>query len=189
MDDFFNLADTLEALANGQVILYPTDTVWGIGCDATNSAAVARVLEFKQRPAGQGLIVLVDSLDMLKRHIDYLHPRLQTLLDIHVRPLTMIYPHVVGLDAGVLASDGSAGIRVTKDSYCKALIGSFGKPIVSTSANMPGQPHPTHYGAITSDVLQSVDHVVRHRQRDTEVREPSVIARWNEQNEIEPIRH
>ena len=188
MDASFQLGTTLVALERGGLIVYPTDTVWGIGCDATNEAAVARVNAFKQRPPGKGLIVLVDSVAMLKHYVAYLHPRLQTLLDVHARPLSMVYPEVEGLAPGVLAADGSAAIRVTKDPYCRALIGSFGRPIVSTSANAAGQPFPSHYGAISSEVLRAADHVVRHRQCDRSPHEPSVVARWNENNELEPIR-
>ena len=183
------LGTTLTALEAGQVIAYPTDTVWGVGCDATDAAAVQRVLAFKQRRAGAGLVTLVDSLEMLLRYVHVVHPRLQTVLELHARPLTMIYPDVDGLAEGVTAADGSAAIRIAKDPYLQALIGKFGRPIVSTSANLPGAEPPTHFGAISSEVLQAVDHVAKYRQREaaTEAR-PSVIARWNDNNELEPVR-
>lgn len=186
--DMFQLGETLSALEAGKLVIYPTDTVWALGCDATNAEAVARVAAVKERPEAQGFVSLVDSLEMLKRYVPYVHPRLQTLLAHHARPLTMIYPDVQGLAAGVTAADGSAAIRIASDAYCEALIGSFGKPLVSTSANLRGSQPPPHYGAISSDVLRRADHVVKYRQRDTEPAEPSVIARWNDSNEIEPIR-
>lgn len=191
VNDLFQLGETLTALEAGKVIVYPTDTVWGMGCDATDAAAVARVIAFKQREAGEGLVTLVDSIDMLLRYVDYVHPRLQTLLEHHQRPLTMIYEGVSELAAGVLAADGTAAIRVASDVFCRELIGSFGRPLVATSANRHGEPHPTHFGAITSDVLRAADHVVRYRQREKADPEaaPSVIARWNAQNEIQPVRH
>ena len=188
LDDLYLLGDTLAALERGGVIVYPTDTVWGIGCDATDEAAVARVLALKERPVGRGLITLVDSLEMLRRHVGVIHPRLQTVLELHARPLTMVYPDARGLAPGVLAADGSAAIRIAKDPYLQTLLARFGRPIVSTSANLPGAPTPAHYGEIASDVLSAVDHVVKYRQRDKTEAEPSVIARWNDSNELEPLR-
>ena len=188
LDDLYLLTDTLAALERGGIIVYPTDTVWGIGCDATDEAAVARVLALKERPVGGGLVSVVDSLEMLRRHVGVIHPRLQTVLELHARPLTMIYPEPRGLAAGVLAADGSAAIRIAKDAYLQALLSRFGRPIVSTSANLPGAPTPAHFGEIASDVLRAADHVVRYRQRDKTTAEPSVIARWNDSNELEPLR-
>ena len=183
------LGDTLAALRAGRLIAYPTDTVWGIGCDATDESAVARVLSFKERSSGAGLVSLVDSLEMLRSYVHVLHPRLQTVLELHTRPLTMIYPDVDGLAPGVTADDGSAALRLTKDKYLQELIGKFGRPIVSTSANTAGAEPPTHFGAISSDVLEAVDHVAKYRQRDTATEvQPSVIARWNASNELEPVR-
>lgn len=183
------LGDTVSALQAGEVVAYPTDTVWGIGCDACHPEAVTRVLAFKRRPVGAGLVSLVDSLEMLRRFVPVIHPRLQTVLELHERPLTMIYPEVWGLAAGVTAADGSAAIRIAKTPYLQALIGRLGRPIVSTSANPPGSPPPTHFGDISSEVLTAVDHVAKYRQREppSEAR-PSVIARWNDSNELEPVR-
>ena len=188
-DQFFLIGETLRALEAGQIILYPTDTVWGIGCDATNTQAVSRILDLKARPATQGLISLVDSLEMLRNHVDDLHPRLQTLLAHYERPLTVVYAQAIGLPLGVVAGDGSAAIRMTSDPYCKRLIAKFGRPIVSTSANLSGEPTPTNFSSVSSEVKHAVDHVVKFRQRDVSIHEPSVIARWTAQNEIEPIRN
>ncbi len=190
LNDLFQLGEALTSLEAGKVIVYPTDTVWAIGCDATNAAAVARVLFFKEREVGEGLVCLVDSIEMLLNFVPYVHPRLQTLLEHHRRPLTVLYDGPQGLAPGVAGPNDTAAIRVTTDPYCRALIGSFGKPVVSTSANRHGEPYPAQFGAISSDVLQAADYVVRYRQRERPETppEPSVIARWNEQNEIEPIR-
>ncbi len=184
----FQLGETLSALEAGKMILYPTDTVWGLGCDATNIAAIHQVLELKERPIGGGLICLVDSLSMLEKYTGEIHPRLKTLLSHHTRPLTVVYDHADGLPKELFAADGSIAIRITSDPYCKALIESFGKPIVSSSANKKGHEHPTHFGAISSEVIRAVGHVVRYRQREKSNALPSIIARWTKQNEIEPIR-
>lgn len=184
----FQLGETLSALEAGKMILYPTDTVWGLGCDASNSAALSKILSFKDRPVGAGLICLVDSIEMLETYAGEIHPRLKTLLSHHTRPLTVIYENVQGLPRELLADDGSCAMRISEDPYCKALIGSFGKPIVSASANKKGEPFPSHFGAISSDVLRAAEHVVRYRQREKSDAQPSIIARWTKQNEIEPIR-
>ena len=188
MEDQFPIGETLAALEAGSVIVYPTDTVWGLGCDATNAEAVSRVLRIKSRSHEQGLISIVGSVAALHKHVDHLHPRLQTLLAHHTRPLTIVYADAVGLARGVTAADGSAAIRVTRDPYCRRLAEAFGRPIVSTSANLRGEKPPRSFGAISSEVLMSVDHVVKYRQREVSTQEPSVIARWTEHNEIEPIR-
>jgi len=134
------------------------------------------------------MILYPDSFEMLEAYAGEIHPRLKTLLSHHTRPLTVIYENVEGLPKEVLAADGSCGIRITTDPYCKALIGSFGKPIISTSANKKGEPFPSHFGAISSEVIRAVDHVVRYRQREKSDAQPSIVARWTKQNEIEPIR-
>lgn len=182
------LDDTLSALQQGQMIVFPTDTVWGIGCDATDREAVAKVLAFKERSVGQGLVCLVDSIEMLVEYTGGLHPRLQTVLELNTRPLTMVYPDARNLADNVLAADGSAALRIPLDAYCKNLIKRFGKPIVATSANRRGEPFPAHFGEISSEVLTAADHVVRYRQRDSTPGLPSVVARWTENNEIQPIR-
>lgn len=188
LKEMFQLGETLSALENGEVIVYPTDTVWGIGCDATNPQAVEKILRIKERKVGQGVVVLVDSLSMLKKYINQLHPRLETLLSHHLRPLTMIYTDPLGLSPNVLASDGSAAIRICSDVYCQELIKAFGKPITSASATLSGESFPGHYGSISSEILRQVDHVVKYRQRDNLPADPSIIARWTDQNEIDLIR-
>jgi L-threonylcarbamoyladenylate synthase len=188
LNDMFQLGETLSALEAGKLILYPTDTVWGLGCDASNSTAINQVLNLKERPVGGGVICLVDSVDMLEKYTGEIHPRLKTLLSHHTRPLTVVYSHAGGLPQELFARDGSIAIRITSDPYCKALIQSFGKPIVCASANKKGEQYPAHFGAISSEIIRAVGHVVRYRQREKSEAIPSIIARWTQQNEIEPIR-
>ena len=146
--------EILNALRQGDVILYPTDTIWGIGCDATNETAVNRISEIKNRQPEKGYVILVDSLKMLKQYVGEIHPRVETLLAYHSRPLTIIYDESFALASNVLAPDGSVGIRITQDPFCRELIKQLGKPIVSTSANRSGQPFPSHYGEVSSDILR-----------------------------------
>ena len=179
--------EILAVLRRGGVILYPTDTIWGIGCDATNADAVAKITDIKGRSAEKGYILLVDSLEMLQKHVKSIHPRVQTLLAYHTRPLTMIYDESVGVASNVLAPDGSVAIRIVQDAFCRELIGQFGKPIVKSSAKLAGQPHPAHYGEISSDILEKVDMVVRLKQDVKERGEPSIIARFIE-DELDFLR-
>ena len=179
--------EILAVLRRGGIILYPTDTLWAMGCDATNADAVAKITEIKGRSVEKGYILLVDSLEMLQKHVKSIHPRIQTLLAYHTRPLTMIYDESVGVASNVLAPDGSVAIRIVQDAFCRELIGQFGKPIVKSSAKLAGQPHPAHYGEISSDILEKVDMVVRLKQDVKERGEPSVIARFNE-DELDFLR-
>jgi L-threonylcarbamoyladenylate synthase len=180
--------EILNVLRQGGTILLPTDTVWGIGCDATNHEAVEKVNTIKERPSGKGYVLLVDSIDMLKNHVMHVHPRIETLLGYHERPLTIIYDEGVGLASNVLGKDGSVAIRVVKDAFCRELILQFGKPIVATSANVNKEAMPTNYGEISSDILEKVDFVVKLKQDSKEHGEPSIIARLNEFEELDFIR-
>src|SRR6218665_2922987 len=132
----FNIQEAIEALKAGKTILYPTDTIWGIGCDATNEEACQRVLEIKNRPADKSFVLLADSFQMIEKYIPEFPSVCYDLVDLSEKPLTIIYPNAQGLAKSVLATDGSVGIRLTKDPLCLALIRSIRKPIVSTSANL-----------------------------------------------------
>jgi L-threonylcarbamoyladenylate synthase len=181
--------EILTILRHGGVILYPTDTIWGIGCDATNEAAVEKISQIKGRPSEKGYVLLVDSIEMLKKHVGEVHPKVETLLSYHTRPLTIIYDESFGLASNVLAPDGSIGIRIVQDAFCRELIAQLGVPLVSTSANKSGSPFPSHYGEISSDILEKIDLVVKFKQDNKERGEPSVIARFNpEQEELEFLR-
>lgn len=184
-DDLDEIAKTLQ---NGGVICCPTDTIWGLSCDATNEAAIARISDIKMRPPEKGYVVLVSDVDMLKKYVALVPPRLETLLDYHHRPLTIIYEEAENLPKSALALDGSVGIRVVRDEFCKQLIEKLGRPIISTSANVAGEPYPKNFGGISSDILQSCDYVVRHRQRETAIGEPSTIGKLDAFQELEFIR-
>lgn len=183
-----DISDIAALLQKGSVICYPTDTIWGIGCDALHEAAVDRISSIKGRPPEKGYVLLVSDIAMLKRFVPKMPPRLETLLSHHLRPLTMIYPETVGLPQWVKAPDGSAAIRVATDEFCQELIAAFGGPLISTSANKSGSPYPPTFGGISSEILAAVDYVVKYRQDDKEPAEPSSIARLDRFQELEFIR-
>ena len=177
-----------EIVHRGGVILYPTDTIWGLGCDATNARAVEKVYKIKKREKDKPLIVVVDTIDMLKDYVEDIHPRIETLLSYHERPLTIIYPQARGLADVLTGEDGSVGIRLTRDPYCKALINACDVPLVSTSANITDHPFPSRFGEISSEVLSNVDYVSKYRQNEVREFSPSVIARYDHKGHLEFLR-
>jgi len=188
MVQHYDLDPILDCLSNGGTILYPTDTIWGIGCDATNETAIDRVYEIKKRDRSKPFVILVSSIQMLKKYVEYVHPRLETLLLFHQRPLTIIYDKAVNLPKNAASNNGSVAIRVTNDPFCKELIECFGKPIISTSANVSDSPFPSHFGEVSSSVIIGIDYVVKHRQLDKNMGEPSVIAKLGADGELEFLR-
>lgn len=182
------LEDALEVVENGGVILYPTDTIWGLGCDPFDQKAIEKIFNLKQRAPEKAFILLVNSTDMLKNYIERLHPRIETLLAYHNRPLSIIYDNPVNLPASIIAEDGTIGIRVTQDPFCKHFIDRLGKPLVSTSANISGQPFPPNFNAISSEIIQGVDYVVGLRQEEEKEIQPSVVASINKAGELEFLR-
>lgn len=149
----------LDVLRRGGVILYPTDTVWGIGCDATCDEAVARVYDIKQRPDSKALITLVSSEIMLERSVGQVPEVAWQLLDVAVDPLTVVYDRGRGVAAGLLAPDGSIGIRLVRQGFAAVLCRRLGRPLVSTSANLAGEPTPLSFAAISPRILEAVDYV------------------------------
>ena len=183
-----DIHELLRILNNGGLILYPTDTIWGIGCDATNEAAVERISQLKQRPPEKGYVILADTINMVRDHVEHLHPRLETLLMHHTRPLTIVYEKAKNLSTNALAPDGSVAMRIPQDRFCKDLIHYLGKPLISTSANVSGEPFPAFFGEVSSDVIENVDYIVRYRRDDKQFQDPSVIARLGENEELEILR-
>lgn len=182
------LEPIVNSLQNGGLILFPTDTIWGIGCDATNPAAVNRLRQLRALPPERPLTVLAQSIEQLKNYVVFIHPRVETLLQFHVRPLTIIYDQAKNLPEQAAATDGSIAFRIPKDNFCLELLEEFGKPIVATAACIGPAPHPGHFGEISSAVIESIDLVVKYRQMDKDMSEPSVIARIGEDEELIFIR-
>ncbi|HWB92718.1 MAG TPA: L-threonylcarbamoyladenylate synthase [Puia sp.] len=188
MDFDKDIEEALRVLAAGGLILYPTDTIWGIGCDATNSAAVARVYALKQREAAKSLIVLMaDERDILK-YTTQPDLRVFDYLKTVTKPTTVIYEGAIGFARNLVNEDGTIAIRIVDDVFCKHLIKRFRKPIVSTSANISGEPSPAFFHQIDPRVVAGVDHVVEHRRDDVEPKEASAIVKWNADGTVTVIR-
>lgn len=184
----YYLEPVIATLESGGLILYPTDTTWGIGCDATNAAAIDKVSRLKNQANAGPFVLLVASIEMLKHYVVEIHPRVETLLLFHARPLTVIYKDAKNLPPNACGADGSVAVRIPQDVLCKSLLEEFGKPIVATTANIGGMPIPKHFGEISSDVIMGVDYVVKYRTLDKEMGEPSVLARLSDDEELEFLR-
>lgn len=170
-----HLENTIEQLKSGGIILYPSDTIWGLGCDATNDEACQRIHELKERPANKSFIVLVDGFPMLERYVPDFNPVCYELTDLATRPLTIIYPSAKGLAPSVLAEDGTVGIRITTDVNCLRLIRSLRKPMVSTSANLSGEMSPTCFSEIAPTIKNGVDAILEDRLTDKMIRPSQII--------------
>ena len=183
-----DIVRSLEVLRNGGTILYPTDTIWGIGCDATNKEAVQKVFALKKRDDSKSLIVLVaEERDILQL---VAAPDLQAFdyLAQQDRPTTMIFNHALGLPDNLIASDGSVAIRIVQDEFCRHLIKRLRKPLVSTSANISGEPSPQDFNQVSAAVKEQVDYIVQWRQDDQRPSVPSRIVKWNDTGNVTVIR-
>ncbi|MEP6467699.1 MAG: L-threonylcarbamoyladenylate synthase [Parafilimonas sp.] len=168
----------LKVLENGGIILYPTDTIWGIGCNATNAAAVEKIINIKQRPAHKSFVVLVASEKDILHYTASPDLAVFDYLQKSIKPTTVIYEHALGIADNVCSNDGSVAIRICKDEFCKYLLKRFRIPIVSTSANISGEPSPNNFSEISDAVKHNVDYVVQHKQNDKNLSAASSIIRW-----------
>lgn len=178
----------LEVLQKGGIILYPTDTIWGIGCDATNEEAIQRIYGIKQREDSKSMLVLLHQASMLPGYISEIPEVAWELLEVATDPMTIIYPGAKNLARNLVSSDGSIGIRITTDEFCHALISRFRKPIVSTSANISGQPSPGNFSEIVPAITEQVDYVVAWRQEEMDRARPSSIIKLGTGGRIEILR-
>ncbi len=170
-----DITQCLKVLSDGGLILYPTDTVWGIGCDATNAEAVKRVYQLKQRDDSKALIVLIDSAEHLDHYVVDVPMIARELVDVAVKPLTIIYEGAYNVASNLLGDEDSLGIRIPNDEFCHRLCERFGKPIVSTSANVSGKPTAKSFAEISPEIVKGVDHVVTWRRDDKTPHQPSNI--------------
>lgn len=175
-------------MREGGVILYPTDTIWGIGCDATNEDAVRRVYEIKQRQDSKAMLVLVDFSVKVDFYVQDVPEVAWDLIDLADKPLTIIYSGARNLAANLLAEDGSVGIRVTNEDFSKRLCQQFRKAVVSTSANISGQPSPRNFSEISEEVKSAVDYIVGYRQEEMSNPKPSSIIKLDKGGVIKIIR-
>jgi len=175
-------------ISNGRVILYPTDTIWGIGCDATNPDAVQKIYEIKHRSDRKTMLVLMDGPIMLSRYLDIVPEAALEIIDSAAKPTTIIYPGARNLAQNLVAEDGSVGIRITSDPFCRYLIQGAGKPIVSTSANISGKPSPSLFSEIEPQILKLIDYVVNWRQEEASPTNPSTIIKLDEHGKVTVIR-
>ena len=172
-----DLEKSLDVLKNGGVILYPTDTIWGLGCDATNQAAVSKIYTIKKRVASKSMIVLVKDIEMLQNYVKKVPDKAVELIEATSNPLTIIYPDAKNLAKNIIAEDGSIAIRIPNEKFCQALLDVFGKPIVSTSANISGEVAPANYAEISDYIIEQADYVVSYRQNDFSKAAPSTIVK------------
>lgn len=187
MDFNTDVENSLAALQAGGIILYPTDTIWGIGCDATNAAAVRKIYELKKRPAEKSMIVLLaDERDLLQ-YVANPDLAIFDYLDTVTKPTTVIYENAIGLADNLVNQDGSIAIRIVQETFCRHLIKRFRKPIVSTSANFSNEPAPRTFAEIVETIKQQVDYVVQYRQNDATIAAPSAVVRW-ERGQVTVIR-
>lgn len=178
----------LEVLKNGGIILYPTDTIWGLGCDATNPEAVERIFRLKGRDAKKSLIVLLDNDNKLQSYVSNVPDLAYDLIEYAENPLTIIYSNAKNLAPNVVHEDGSIGIRIVKHEFCEQLIQRFRKPIVSTSANLSGEPSPANFSKIDAELINGVDYVVDLEQDLSAEKRPSTIMKLDPDGSFKFIR-
>lgn len=183
-----DLKRALDILHSGGVILYPTDTVWGLGCDATNENAVKRIFEIKKRTDTKAMLVLVDNPAKMQGYVNEIPEMAWELIELTTKPLTIIYPEAKNLATNLISEDKTIGIRVTEEMFSKKLCERFRKPIVSTSANVSGEKTPTTFSEINQEIKSSVDFIVNFRQDETTLPKPSSIIKLGKGNLIQIIR-
>lgn len=182
------IADAVRVLQGGGVILYPTDTVWGLGCDATNEEAVKKVFEIKRRAESKSLVLLAADLDMVARHVNRIPDMAIDLVEVNDAPMTIVYPGAIGLAPSVVAEDGSVGIRIPLDGFCLELVRRFRKPLVSTSANVSGEPAPKGFRDISQEIVAAAGWVAPERFGAGATGRPSQIIKLGLRGEVEIIR-
>lgn len=186
--DEADLKEAVRVMKEGGIILYPTDTVWGIGCDARNPDAIEKIFKLKRRPDSKSMLALVSSEGMLQRTVKEVPDIAWQLIDVAVNPMTIIYDHPVGVADNLKAEDGSLGIRITSEKFSRALCERMRGPVVSTSANISGKPTPMTFSEISNEIKEGVDYVCKFRQDEKAKNKPSNIIKVTRGNVIKVIR-
>lgn len=189
MTSFENdIEQCLSVLKSGGIILYPTDTIWGIGCDATNAEAVAKIYALKKRAEEKSMIILLASQKELNQYLAHVDFAVMDFLQQTTKPTTVIYDGAIGLANNVVSQDGTIAIRITSDVFCQHLIKRLKRPIVSTSANISGQASPAIFATVSAEIKNGVDYIVQHRQEEVSPATPSAIIRWEKTGKWVVIR-
>ena len=183
-----DLKKAVEVLKSGGIILYPTDTIWGIGCDATNAEAVKRIYDIKKREDKKSILILMENPALLDRYVDEVPEVAWDLVEVSTTPLTVIYPGAKNLAANLIGEDGSIGIRFTKEEFTRQLLQRFRRPIVSTSANVSGEKSPAFFDEISEEIKESVDYIVEYRQDDRMASKPSSVIKLGPGGQIDILR-
>jgi len=178
----------IKILQRGGIILYPSDTVWGLGCDATSKEAVEKIFSVKKRKKEKSFIILVSDQTMLAKYVKEVSEKARRLIKTETQPLTIIYENVMNLPENIMAKDGSVGIRIPKDAFCLKLIEQFGKPIVSTSANVSGENIPANFLEISIEIKTQADYTVKYKQDETTQKKPSSVVKILPDGEIITLR-
>jgi len=183
-----DLKKAVDVLRNGGVILYPTDTIWGRGCDATNEQAAAKIYAIKKRSDSKSMLVLMENMNLLERYVEEVPAIAFDLIEITDKPLTIVYPGARNLAKNLIAEDGTIGIRITTETFTRQLIRRFRKPVVSTSANRSGENSPGTFAEISEEIKAAADYVVKYRQNDLTPASPSSIIKLGVGGQIEILR-
>jgi len=183
-----DIKKAVEVLKAGGIILYPTDTIWGIGCDATNEKAIQRIFEIKKREDSKSMLVLMENPALLDRYVENVPEIAWDLIEVSTTPLTVIYPNAKNLAKNLIAADGSIGIRFTKETFTSQLLQRFRRPLVSTSANISGEKSPAFFDEISEEIKKQVDYIVQYRQGDTTPTQPSSIIKLGPGGKIDILR-
>ncbi|MFZ1528468.1 MAG: L-threonylcarbamoyladenylate synthase [Ferruginibacter sp.] len=184
-----DIKECLKVLKKGGLILYPTDTIWGIGADATNEKAVAKIYALKKRNEAKSMIILLADENDILTYSAETHPTVFDFIKGVRKPVTVVYRNAKNLAPNIINEDGSIGMRVVKNGFAKTLVEKFGKPVVSTSANLSGYPPPGNFGDIDIEIKKAVDYIVQHLQDDTSLATPSTVVTVDNKGEIIILRH
>lgn len=183
-----DIKNCVRVLKDSGIILYPTDTVWGVGCNAMDETAIEKIYSLKKRPKFKSFIILLAEAKDIFQYVASPHPDIIDILESFPQPTTAIYNTPLGFPDTLLSQDGSLAIRVTKDPFCKALIKRFGQPIVSTSANLSGEPTPALFNMVSQDIIKGVDYTVQYRQDDMTISASSRIVRILDDGSLDILR-
>lgn len=183
-----SINQSLSVILEGGIILYPTDTIWGIGCDATNASAIQKIYQLKKREEKKSMVIIVSNENMIEEYVSHPSKKILSFLSQQKRPTTAVFEKAINLPKIIINQDGTIAIRITTDEFCRSLIEQLKKPLISTSANISGDAYPQSFLQVSEQIKNGVDYIVQHRQNDLSKSKPSSIIKLNEHDEIEMIR-